>query len=389
MESCVKSIRQMRTIRRYRDMLSQIVSESSQLYRLTAMDELLNSVMGQVNRIFGIEDAFIHVQRHFFKNSAAESVGAGEMPSDYYAGTGVYAAEAGRLPENLTEMQQRDGNEVPDGQEGENRLCRIFSLTDENQESFGVFGAAIPPQHYFDTVCLLEIYLRQVTSTISNLMLHVQLQMAYEKLETGYEEMTETVRTMVDARDLYTRGHSDRVSYYACRIAEKMGKDEKFINRIRVAGLFHDIGKIAVPDSVLLKSASLTPAEFDIIKRHPGLGYQILSAISSYREIAPIVLCHHERIDGKGYPNGIPGDKIPEEAKMISVADAFDAMTSHRRYRENLTLEQAVEQLKQGKGTQFDRRIVEAFVEILKDYETIRKEISWTYAETALNLKDR
>ena len=147
---------------------------------------------------------------------------------------------------------------------------------DENQKPFGIFGARISHQHYFDTVRLLEIYLRQVTSTVSNLMLHIQLQKAYEKLEVSYEEMTKTVRTMVDARDLYTRGHSDRVSYYACRIAEKMGKDERFINRIRVAGLFHDIGKIAVPDSVLLKNASLKMCIRDSLgtvlraRRNPG-----------------------------------------------------------------------------------------------------------------------
>ena len=158
---------------------------------------------------------------------------------------------------------------------------------------------------------------------------------------------------------------------------------------VRLVVLFHDIGKIAVPDSVLLKNASLTREEYEIIKRHPGLGYHILSAISSYQEIAPIVLCHHERIDGRGYPNGITGDQIPEEAKMISVADAFDAMTSHRRYRENLTLEQAVSQLEQGKGTQFDQKIAEAFIEILKDYEAIREEIAWTFEETALDLEHR
>ena len=129
-----------------------------------------------------------------------------------------------------------------------------------------------------------------MTSTVSNLMLHIQLQKAYEKLEVSYEEMTKTVRTMVDARDLYTRGHSDRVSYYACRIAEKMGKDERFINRIRVAGLFHDIGKIAVPDSVLLKNASLTREEYEIIKRHPRFRLSYTVRVSSYQEIAPIVL---------------------------------------------------------------------------------------------------
>ena len=140
---------------------------------------------------------------------------------------------------------------------------------------------------------------------------------------------------------------------------------------------------------MLLKSTSLTEEEFAVIKRHPGYGYQILSAISSYQEIAPIVLCHHERIDGKGYPKGITGEQIPEESKMISVADAFDAMTSHRRYRENLTLEQALDQLEQGKAKQFDAKIVDVFMDILREYEDIRKKIAWTYEETALDHEQR
>ena len=384
-ESCVKSIRQMRTIRSYRDKLNQIVADSPQLYRMTTIDALLESIMSQMNRIFGFENAFLYVRRHFFKGGDGD-IAAAQMPADYYLGIGAYK---GRDDDVREYFYERSGAEFPIFEEAGNEPCRMFPLIDENEELFGVFGARIPHQNYFDIVRLLEIYLRQATTTVSNLMLHIQLQKAYKKLEVNYEEMTETVRTMVDARDLYTRGHSDRVSYYACRIAEKMGKDEKFINRIRVAGLFHDIGKIAVPDSVLLKNTALTGEEYEIIKRHPGLGYQILSAISSYQEIAPIVLCHHERVDGNGYPNGVSGDQIPEEAKMISVADAFDAMTSHRRYRENLTLEQAVDQLEQGKGTQFDQKIAETFIEILKDYELIRKEIAWTYEETALDPEHR
>ena len=380
-ESCVKSIRQMRTIRSYRDKLSQIVEESPQIYQLTTIDALLESIMNQMNRIFGVENAFLYVQRHFFKGEDVDSAVI-QMPKDYYLGIGAYQESEDEVRKYF---EKETPPQYPVYEESEEDRCKVFPLMDENQKPFGIFGVRIQHQNFYDTVQLLEIYLRQVTSTISNLMLHVQLQKAYDMLQNSYEEMTETVRTMVDARDLYTRGHSDRVSYYASLIAEKMGKDEKFMNRIRVAGLFHDIGKIAVPDSVLLKNSSLTEEEFAVIKRHPGYGYQILSAISSYQEIAPIVLCHHERIDGKGYPKGITGERIPEESKMISVADAFDAMTSHRRYRENLTLAQALDQLEQGKGKQFDAKIVEVFMGILKDYEEIRKKVAWTYEGTALD----
>jgi len=195
-----------------------------------------------------------------------------------------------------------------------------------------------------------------------------ELTKAYSSMRDSYMEMVKALRLLVDARDIYTRGHSDRVSDCAFQIAKAMGRSEDYCEMVRIAGLFHDIGKVGVSDQVLLKTSRLTDEEFDEIRKHPGAGAHILSSITMFREIVPIVRAHHERMDGRGYPDGLSAEEIPEAARIIAVADSFDAMTSNRSYRSALPLEKAVEQLELGKGTQFDGAVVDAFLGILDNY---------------------
>ena len=167
-----------------------------------------------------------------------------------------------------------------------------------------------------------------------------------------------------------------------------MGKPPKYTDRIRIAGLFHDVGKIGVSDEVLTKPTRLCEEEFAQIKTHSAKGEEILSAISLFADIAPIAGQHHERLDGTGYPKGLSGSEIIEEARIISIADAFDAMTSHRQYRDNLSFEQAVDELIRGKGTQFDPEITDVFLELLRtDYETMQSELAWTQSKRSPSLK--
>ncbi len=208
-----------------------------------------------------------------------------------------------------------------------------------------------------------------------------ELEQMYASLGDSYMEVIRTLRLVVDARDIYTRGHSDRVSHYALSIAREMDKDDGFCERVRVAGLFHDVGKVAIPDSVLLKPGRLNSAEYELIMLHSEKGMQILSAISAFTDIAEIVLEHHERYDGSGYPRGLTGPETREEARIIAVADAFDAMTSHRIYRDNLTFENAVDQLVKGKGGQFDPVAVDRFLNVLKNYDELQKQVAWTFGD--------
>lgn len=173
-----------------------------------------------------------------------------------------------------------------------------------------------------------------------------------------------TIRSLVnaiDAKDSYTSGHSDRVAEYARRIAESMGLSETFCRQIHMTGLLHDVGKIGVPDSVLQKPGRLTSEEFDRIKQHPVIGHEILQHLAEFDYVLPGVLHHHEAIDGSGYPYGLAGDDIPLMARILAVADAYDAMTSDRPYRDGMSSAKAEDIINNGAGQQWDSGCVEAF----------------------------
>ena len=194
-----------------------------------------------------------------------------------------------------------------------------------------------------------------------------ELKDTYEKLEKAYMESIETLRLTVEAKDVYTRGHSDRVSAYSVLIGEKLGLPENDMKALRIGGLFHDIGKIGVPDMILQKDAQLTDDEYSQIKNHPTIGEHILSTASTFADILPIVKHHHEKYNGFGYPSKLKGDAIPYLARIAAVADSFDAMTSIRPYRTALSLDIAIDEIRKNLGIQFDPEIGQAFLDILEN----------------------
>ena len=197
------------------------------------------------------------------------------------------------------------------------------------------------------------------------------------KLEKAYLETIETLRFTVEAKDTYTRGHSDRVSEYSVLLGKHLGLSEDDIHLLRIGGLFHDIGKIGVPDSILLKTSKLTDDEYSEIKNHPKIGAQILSNATLFEKAIPIVKHHHERYDGFGYPEKLSGQNIPYLARIAAIADSFDAMTSRRTYRDSLPLDIVIEEIIKNKGTQFDPNLADKFLDILSnnynEIEEIRK----------------
>ena len=197
--------------------------------------------------------------------------------------------------------------------------------------------------------------------------INTELKDTYEKLEQAYMESIETLRLTVEAKDVYTRGHSDRVSAYSVLIGEKLGLSEKELKDLRIGGLFHDIGKIGVPDMILQKDTKLTDDEYSQIKNHPTIGVHILSTANIFSDILPIVNHHHEKYDGNGYPSKLKGENIPYLARIAAVSDSFDAMTSIRPYRSSLSLEVATEEIRKNLGTQFDPEIGQAFLDILEN----------------------
>jgi diguanylate cyclase (GGDEF)-like protein/putative nucleotidyltransferase with HDIG domain len=172
----------------------------------------------------------------------------------------------------------------------------------------------------------------------------------------------------VEVKDSYTHSHSEVVSKFASAIASTMGLDEEEVKRIAIAGLLHDVGKVGIPDTILNKEGKLTDEEYEIMKNHPELGYNILSSVEEFKEILPYVLYHHERPDGKGYPERLTQDEIPLGARIIAVADAFHSMVSARPYRKKpLNAEEAIAELKRGSGSQFDSDVVNVFLTVVED----------------------
>ena len=208
----------------------------------------------------------------------------------------------------------------------------------------------------------LALLVRKASSTAVSLRTRsLELLESYRRLEESSLEAIETLNATVDAKDPYTAGHSQRVQRIALAIGGELGLARDRMKALRHGALLHDIGKIGVPDVILTKPATLTPAEYDVIKRHPVDGARIVEKLGRLRAAVPLIRHHHERWDGRGYPDGLAGDAIPLEAAIVGLSDAWDAMTTDRPYHRALTLEEAVEEIRAGRGTQFAPAVVDAF----------------------------
>lgn len=218
----------------------------------------------------------------------------------------------------------------------------------------------------FDQLLLLiESGIKAVSQMQLIKKINDELKTTYDKLESAYMETIEILRFTVEAKDAYTRGHSDRVSAYSVLIGEALGLPEEDLKTLKIGGLFHDIGKIGIPDSILLKTTKLDDEEYSEIKNHPAIGAHILSNATIFKDIIPIVKHHHERFDGRGYPGKLKGEEIPYFARIAAVADSFDAMTSKRSYRDSLPMDVVIEEIIKNSGTQFDPEIAKVFLDIL------------------------
>jgi putative nucleotidyltransferase with HDIG domain len=172
---------------------------------------------------------------------------------------------------------------------------------------------------------------------------------------------------IIESRDPYTAGHQQRVCQLATHIAKELGLPKDKIEGVRIASLIHDIGKIGLPTEILSKPTRLTNIEFDLIKNHSQIGYNILKSIDFFYPIAQIVLQHHERLNGSGYPNNLKGDEILLEVKIIGVADVVEAMSSHRPYRPALGIDKALEEISQNRGILYDPEVVDACIKLFKE----------------------
>jgi putative two-component system response regulator len=194
-----------------------------------------------------------------------------------------------------------------------------------------------------------------------------ELEESRRKLQVLSLQVVKTLASTIDAKDRYTNGHSSRVAKYSREIALRAGKPVEFQDEIYIVALLHDIGKIGIPDNILNKSSKLTDEEYETIKQHPSIGVEILKNISEMPNIEIGAHYHHERFDGKGYPEGLAGYDIPEIARIIAVADAYDAMTSRRSYRSALPQEAVRSEIVKGRGLQFDPDFADVMLQMIDD----------------------
>lgn len=227
----------------------------------------------------------------------------------------------------------------------------------------------------FDQLLLLiESGIKSIEQMNTIKTINKQLHDKNEELERAYLDTIGILRQTVEAKDPYTRGHSDRVSEYSVLIGKKLGLDEKTLHILKIGGLFHDIGKIGIPDSILLKESKLSDEEYSQIKNHPMIGVHMLGDAAIFTDILPIVKHHHERYDGRGYPSQLVGDDIPYVARIAAVADTFDAMTSKRSYRDSLPIDVVRAEIERCSGTQFDPNIAKVFLDIMNnDFDLIHE----------------
>ncbi len=272
-----------------------------------------------------------------------------------------------RMPEmDGFETLRRLKQETPPGRE----IPVIFLTSDENVES-EMRGLDLGAMDFIKKPFVPEVLILRVKHIIELVKLQKNLadevEIKTQENESLSLHVVQTLTEAIDAKDTYTNGHSGRVAEYAREIARRFGYDRKQQDEIYMMGLLHDVGKIGVPDSVINKPSRLTDEEYAQIKTHPVMGDRILRRIQERPELAVGARWHHERYDGTGYPDGLSGKEIPEEARIIAVADAYDAMSSRRSYRGILPQAEVRDEIERGRGTQFDPLFADLMLEIIAE----------------------
>ena len=262
-------------------------------------------------------------------------------------------------------MQSMDGFETLAGLREDGVTVPVVFLTAEENSAMEIQALRAGAMDFIRKPFVPEVLLTRARHTIELTRLQNDLASQVEEKTRAVLEREERITRInaqvvhalagaVDAKDAYTNGHSERVAKYAREIARRLGWDEERLKSIYMIGLLHDVGKIGIPDGIINKPARLTDEEYAVIKTHPAQGGRIMGNISEFPELAIGARWHHERWDGGGYPDGIAGEAIPVEARIIAVADAYDAMASRRSYRGVLPQETIRAELERGSGKQFD-----------------------------------
>ena len=279
----------------------------------------------------------------------------------------VYAGSAPANASGVVHSVANDIESTPIVSNGEdfvaNRLGQA-TIIEPIMSDGNVIGVLVAANKQGDDPEASSVDIKLLSATASQLAIFLENALLYEDLSATFLGTLEALTASIDAKDKYTCGHSQRVALLTAQLAEKAGLDADQVDRFRIAGLVHDIGKIGVPERVLTKKGGLTREEFAEIQKHPEIGAKILKDIPQMEDILGGVLYHHEKYAGGGYPHGISGNNIPMVARMVALADTFDAMSSSRTYRNAMNRDTVLDEMKRVVGSQFDPELAELFFEL-------------------------
>ncbi len=365
--------------RLYRESIERLMELSAKMETIKTMAQLDREILSNIDRSTILNAATALVNRVIPCDRAAIILKEGELyrvVSEW--GMGSFRGRAYRKKELHADVIEEEQSPVfiPDISVDETHCLYHRSMSD-----MGIKTALVVPFMSKGTIIgFLDVssshYGRLSSAdlgTAENLAAQITVALEnarlYEELEQLLINTITSLASAIDAKSPWTKGHSERVTQYAMEIAREMGLKDQEIEHLRLSGLLHDIGKIGTYDVVLDKPGKLTEKEFAIVKEHPGKGAGILSPIRQLSAIIPGVRYHHERFDGKGYPDGLSGEEIPLQARILAVADAFDSMTADRPYRPSPGKEYAVSEFRRCSGTQFDPKVVDAFLRVLDGAE--------------------
>lgn len=321
------------------------------LNQATSSEELFNILVNLAGEVTDCDEAHFCFLTQEMQEHA--------IISSYFKDESKITADNDWLTKNIIKKVADDG--MPCRIKGDNGNSSIIGIPLKiKSKIFGILTADIRNgQNSFreKDIYFLNFLAEKASSLVENLALYENL---YENLFSTLYAFVETI----EARDPYTKQHSAMVSKYAMTIAKACNCEQEEISKLNVIGLLHDIGKIGIPDNILLKPGRLTEQEFEVIKKHPIIGSNIIGHLGMWTEEQKIIRHHHERFDGTGYPDGLKGQEIPLLSRILSVADVFDALTTDRAYRQKMPVDVAVKIIRENAGSQFDSDIVNVFLEL-------------------------
>jgi len=349
--------------------LSLYARISNHMRSLQFSGEMLKALVEELQETLRVDLAFIELPDRGEYNAIVTGRELQDRASDQQAFAHNLIQS---IPEEAPSLEQdyfivNDSRTMPGYRELDPEPYRFLAVKVAHNSTFdgwlGLVSFKLEEHFRQSELRLLQSMAKQISVLLANVDL-------YHDLEEFVINMVKSLVFAIEAKDVYTRGHSERVNRYAMLTAERLQLDEAEKNVLNWASILHDIGKIGIPESILNKPARLNDEEFNVIKGHPKKGHKILEPIEQLASCLPSILHHHERYDGKGYPQGLKGEEIPFLARIIAVADTFDAITSNRAYRSATAAEKALAIVDEVAGTQLDPVVVEAFKEV---YETTLK----------------